>query len=123
MNNTPAKVLIIEDNELNLKLFRDLLSIGGHESIETRDGADAVRMVKSEQPDLIILDIQLPNISGIDLIEFLKSNDDLRRIPIIAVTAYASAEDERKIRDAGCEDYLAKPLSIDSFLKTVNKYV
>lgn len=117
------KILIVEDNDLNLKLFNDLLEATGYEPIETKNGQEAVSLAEKERPDLIIMDIQLPNISGIDLIKEIKSNKELKNIPIIAVTAFAMQDDEEKILEAGCEGYLAKPISISSFLETIKKFL
>lgn len=116
-------VLIVEDNDLNLKLFQDILSAHELETVETRDGAKAIELAHEVNPTLIIMDIQLPNISGIELIRQLKSNESTKDIPIIAVTAFAMQEDEAKIMAAGCEDYLAKPISIVPFIETVQKHL
>ncbi len=117
------KVLIVEDNELNLKLFNDLLDANGYLTIETRKGDEALDLAIKEKPDLIIMDIQLPNISGIDVIKSIKKNNELKNIPIIAVTAFAMQDDEQKILNAGCEGYLAKPISIESFVQTIKKFL
>ena len=117
------KILIVEDNELNLKLFRDLLEAHSFQTVQTRDGNAVVAMVSAERPDLILMDIQLPEISGLELIQQLKRNSKLKKIPIIAVTAYAMREDEEKIMASGCESYIAKPIAIDNFIETINKFV
>ncbi|MDE3060921.1 MAG: response regulator [Pseudomonadota bacterium] len=117
------RILIVEDNDLNLKLFRDLLTAHGYETIETKEGGEAVSLTKSEHPDLILMDIQLPEISGLDVMRRLKSDDDIRNIPIIAVTAFAMKDDEEKILSAGCEAYISKPISIVPFLNTVRKFL
>jgi len=116
-------ILIVEDNELNTKLFRDLLLSKGHRVIETRDGKEALRIAAAEAPDLILMDIQLPEISGYDLIKMIKKDPAIASIPVIAVTAFAMKGDEEKIRQSGCEDYLAKPISVSTFLKTVQSYL
>lgn len=116
------KVLIVEDNELNLKLFRDLLVAHGYETCDTREGVEAVRLAKAEKPDLILMDIQLPEVSGLEVIRWLKDDASLRNIPIIAVTAFAMKGDEERIRASGCEDYLSKPISIAKFLEMVRLY-
>ncbi len=116
-------VLIVEDNELNMKLFDDLLSAHGYEIVKTQDGRDAVDLVKQHMPDLIIMDIQLPEISGIEVTKEIKSNDNLKHIPVIAVTAFAMKGDEEKIKASGCEDYIAKPISVSNFIKVVKKYL
>lgn len=117
------RILIVEDNDLNLKLFRDLLSAHGYETIETKEGMEAITLARSEKPDLILMDIQLPEISGLDVTRRLKSDDGLRNIPIVAVTAFAMKDDEEKILEAGCEAYISKPISIISFLNTVRRFL
>ena len=114
-------VLIVEDNELNMKLFHDLLEAHGYQTIETRNGIEALDLARKHRPDLIIMDIQLPNISGLELIEAAKADPALRVIPVLAVTAYAGKGDEERIRGAGAEDYLAKPVSIGPFMVAVRK--
>lgn len=116
-------VLIVEDNELNMKLFDDLLSAHGYTTVKTRDGRDAVDLVNDHMPDLIIMDIQLPEISGIEVTQKIKAQDNIKHIPIIAVTAFAMKGDEEKIRAGGCEDYISKPISVPQFIETVKKYL
>lgn len=117
------RVLIVEDNELNLKLFQDLLEASGLTILSTRNGADALRVAKQERPDLIVMDIQLPEMSGLEVTERIKSDPDLSPIPVIAVTAFAMKGDEERIRAAGCEAYLSKPISIDNFITTVKSFL
>jgi len=117
------KILIVEDNDLNLKLFKDLLEAHGYETIEIKDGLDAVSVVKRHKPALILMDIQLPEISGLDVTKKIKAEKDLADIPIIAVTAFAMKDDEEKILRAGCQAYISKPISIASFLDTVRKFL
>ena len=117
------KILIVEDNDLNLKLFRDLLSAHGYEIIETKDGLEAIALTRSERPDLILMDIQLPEISGLDVTRRLKSDEAIRHIPIVAVTAFAMKDDEEKILAAGCEAYVSKPISIMPFLNIVRRFL
>ncbi len=118
-----AKVLIVEDNELNMKLFHDLLEAHGIETVQTRDGRHVLDIARAERPHLILMDIQLPEISGLDVTKALKADDDLKSIPVIAVTAFAMKGDERKIREGGCEDYISKPISVVKFMDTVRKYL
>src|SRR6185295_7123576 len=113
------RILIVEDNDLNLKLFRDLLTAHGYETIETKEGLEAITLTKSERPNLILMDIQLPEISGLDVTRRLKADADISNIPIIAVTAFAMKDDEEKILSAGCQAYISKPISIVPFLNTV----
>jgi two-component system cell cycle response regulator DivK len=123
MSSSGKTILIVEDNELNAKLFRDLLTSKGHRIIETREGKEAIRLAHAEKPDLILMDIQLPEISGLDLIKMMKEDESLKTIPIIAITAFAMKGDEEKIRLSGCNDYLAKPISVATFLSTTQKYL
>lgn len=117
------KILIVEDNELNLKLFKDLLGAHGFETFETKDGLNVPSLVREIKPDLILMDIQLPEISGFDITRNLKAEPDLRDIPIIAVTAFAMKDDEERILKAGCEAYISKPISIIPFLQTIERFV
>lgn len=117
------RILIVEDNDLNLKLFRDLLGANGYETIETKEGLEAISLTRNMRPDLILMDIQLPEISGLDVTKKLKADEDIRHIPVIAVTAFAMKDDEEKILKAGCEAYISKPISIDGFLFTVRKFL
>ena len=116
-------VLIVEDNELNMKLFHDLLEAHGYRTLQTRNGFDAMDIARAEHPDLIIMDIQLPEVSGLEVTKWLKEDDELRRIPVIAVTAFAMKGDEERIRQGGCEAYISKPISVTKFLETVKSYL
>ena len=117
------KIFIVEDNELNMKLFNDLLEAHGYETITTRDGTKALDMARESKPDLILMDIQLPEVSGLDITRQMKADDDLKNIPIIAVTAFAMKGDEDKIRECGCNGYVSKPISIGSFIETIKNYL
>jgi two-component system cell cycle response regulator DivK len=117
------KILIVEDNELNLKLFYDLLVMQQYNVIATGEGNGVYELVLSEQPDLILMDIQLQGVSGAELIEELKQSDKTSHIPIIAITAFAMKNDEAKIMQSGCELYLSKPVSIDNFFQSVKKFL
>jgi two-component system cell cycle response regulator DivK len=127
-NETPdprirKRVLIVEDNDLNMKLFNDLLVAHGYGTLQTKDGAEALVLARQHRPDLILMDIQLPEVSGLQVTQWIKSDGELRSIPVIAVTAFAMKGDEEKIRDGGCEAYIAKPISVSSFLKTVERFL
>jgi two-component system cell cycle response regulator DivK len=113
------KILVVEDNELNLKLFCDLLRAHGYAVEPVRDGREAVETARGFAPDLIVMDIQMPHISGLELIEQLKADAELRATPIMAVTAYAAKGDEERIRDAGAEGYVSKPISVLRFVEAV----
>ncbi|MGH7089623.1 MAG: response regulator [Stellaceae bacterium] len=119
----PKSVLIVEDNELNMKLFHDLLEAHGYAILQTKDGMEALRLARQHRPDLILMDIQLPEVSGLEVTKWIKEDDDLRTIPIIAVTAFAMKGDEEKIREGGCEAYIAKPISVVNFLRTVERFL
>ncbi|HUB96548.1 MAG TPA: response regulator [Stellaceae bacterium] len=116
---TPKRVLIVEDNDLNMKLFHDLLEAHGYDILQTKDGLEALRLARAHHPDLILMDIQLPEVSGLEVTKWIKEDEELRAIPIIAVTAFAMKGDEEKIREGGCEAYIAKPISVTNFLQTV----
>ena len=116
-------ILIVEDNDLNLKLFNDLLQAHGYETVQTMDGRDVLDLAREHSPDLIIMDIKLPEISGLEVTKMLKADDELKGIPVIAVTAFAMKGDEVKIREGGCEGYIAKPISVPTFLETVAKFL
>ncbi|MFG1298912.1 response regulator [Xanthobacter sp. V3C-3] len=115
-------VMIVEDNELNMKLFHDLLEAHGYRTVETRSGVEAVELARAHRPDLIIMDIQLPEISGLDVTRKLKADPELKVIPVVAVTAFAMKGDEERIRAGGCEAYLSKPISVAKFLQTVRQF-
>lgn len=117
------KVLVVEDNELNMKLFHDLLEAHGIETVQTRNGKDVLELAAEHKPDLILMDIQLPEISGLDVTKQLKQDDKLKSIPVIAVTAFAMKGDEQKIREGGCEDYISKPISVTHFIEVIQKYL
>ena len=113
------KILVVEDNELNLKLFCDLLRAHGYEADPVRDGRDALDRARAFSPDLVVMDIQMPHVSGLELIERMKGDSELRATPIMAVTAYAAKGDEERIRDAGAEGYVSKPISVMRFVEAV----
>jgi two-component system cell cycle response regulator DivK len=113
------KILIVEDNELNLKLFCDLLRAHGFEVEPVRDGRDALESARAFAPDLVIMDIQMPHVSGLELIEQMKAEGELEHVPVLAVTAYAAKGDEERIRDAGAEGYVSKPISVMKFVEAV----
>ena len=115
-------ILVVEDNELNLRLFCDLLNAHGYSAHPVRDGRDALEKAREVAPDLIIMDIQLPNISGLDLIAQIKRDATLRNTPVLAVTAYAGKGDEEQIRAAGAEAYVSKPISVIRFIESVGAF-
>lgn len=119
----PKTVLIVEDNELNMKLFSDLLHAHGFATLQTREGREALELAKNHHPDLILMDIQLPEVSGLDVTRWIKDDEDIKSIPIVAVTALAMKGDEEKIREGGCEAYMAKPISVTDFIDTVRRFV
>jgi two-component system, cell cycle response regulator DivK len=119
----PKKVLIVEDNELNMKLFNDLLEASGIMTVKTASGLEAIDLAMQHRPDLILMDIQLPGVSGLDVTKWIKQNEELKRIPIVAVTAFAMKGDEERIREGGCEAYLSKPISVAKFIETVKTFL
>lgn len=123
MDSKPKTILIVEDNELNMKLFNDLLEAHGYHILQTRDGMEALKLARKHRPDLILMDIQLPEVSGLEVTKWIKEDDELRSIPVIAVTAFAMKGDEEKIREGGCEAYVAKPISVTHFLQVVERFL
>jgi two-component system cell cycle response regulator DivK len=117
------KVLIVEDNELNMKLFNDILEAHGYTTLRSNDGLNALQLARLHRPDLIIMDIQLPVVSGLEITKRLKADEELRGIPVIAVTAFAMKDDEEKIRQAGCDGYLTKPISIAGLMKVIEHHL
>jgi two-component system cell cycle response regulator DivK len=122
-NHMPKQVMIVEDNELNMKLFRDLIEASGYKTIQTRNGMEALDLARKHRPDLILMDIQLPEVSGLEVTKWLKEDDELHTIPVIAVTAFAMKGDEERIRQGGCEAYVSKPISVPKFLETIKTYL
>jgi two-component system, cell cycle response regulator DivK len=118
---TPKTILVVEDNDLNMKLFHDILEAHGYNILQTRDGLEALKLTRQHRPDLIVMDIQLPGASGTKVTRWIKEDDDLKAIPIIAVTAFAMKGDQEKILESGCEAYVAKPISVAAFIKTVEQ--
>ena len=116
-------VLIVEDNELNMKLFHDVLDAHGYDTLQTRSGLEALALARQHHPDLILMDIQLPEVSGLEVTKWLKEDESLRDIPVVAVTAFAMKGDEERIRHGGCEAYISKPISVPNFLGTVRQFI
>lgn len=116
-------VLIVEDNELNMKLFNDLLEAKGHNIVQTSNGMEALGLAREHKPDLILMDIQLPEVSGLEVTKWIKEDDTISHIPVIAVTAFAMKGDEERIRQGGCEAYISKPISVASFLQTIQSHL
>ena len=116
-----AKILVVEDNALNIKLFCDLLTAHGHETEPVTDSRDALETARTFKPDLVITDIQLPFVTGIELMEMLRADEELKDVPIMAVTAYAAAGDDERIRAAGAQAYVSKPISVVRFAETVDQ--
>lgn len=117
------RVLVVEDNELNLKLFCDLLRAHGHDALAVRDGRDALTQARAFRPELVIMDIHLPHVGGIDIIKALKADATLAPVPVMAVTAYAGKGDEENIRAAGAQAYVSKPISVMKFMEVVNSLI
>ena len=116
-----AKILIVEDNALNIKLFCDLLAAHGHEPQAVTDSRQALEAAHDFSPDLVITDIQLPHVTGFDLIRMMRADDRLSDVPIMAVTAYSGVGDDERIRAAGAQAYVAKPISVVRFAETVEE--
>ena len=115
-----AKILIVEDNALNIKLFCDLLAAHGHQPEAVTDSRQAIDAAHEFSPDLVITDIQLPHVSGLELIKLIRADEQLAEVPIMAVTAYSARGDEERIREAGAQAYVSKPISVVRFAQTVD---
>ena len=122
MSPLDKTVLVVEDNDLNMKLFHDVLEAGGYNVLQATDGAEGWRMARKHRPDLIIMDIQLPDVSGLEVTKWLKADETLKSIPVIAITAFAMAGDKVKILEGGCDAYIDKPFSIPNFLQTIERF-
>lgn len=118
----PKTVLIVEDDDLNRRLFDDILSFEGYATRTAADGASALAAAREARPDLILLDIELPEGSGLDVAGALKSDADLATVPVVAVTARAMKGDEDRIRAGGCEGYVSKPICMKGFLDVVRQF-
>lgn len=116
-------ILIVEDNADNMRLLVDLLGASGYRTLQSVDGLDALALAEKDPPDLILMDIQLPEISGVEVTKLFRAHENLKDIPIIAVTAFASPGEAERILDAGCDTYVSKPISPQSFLKTVSQFI
>ena len=117
------RILVVEDNDLNMKLFNDLLEANGYAVLASDDGVEALKIARAEKPDLILMDIQLPEVSGLEVTKWIKEDETLSHIPVIAVTAFAMKDDETKILDGGCDAYIPKPISVSNFLDTVKRFL
>jgi two-component system cell cycle response regulator DivK len=117
------KILVVEDNELNLRLLNDLLEYHGYYLLLSREGAAALDIARQHRPDLVLMDIQLPDISGTEAARRLKADEQTREIPIIAVTAFALGGDRARVLASGCDDYISKPFNITELLKLVERYI
>jgi two-component system cell cycle response regulator DivK len=119
----PKRVLVVEDNSLNMKLFCAMIASQGYDVLQAHDGPDGIALAHQQHPDLIIMDLQLPTMSGLDALQSLKADDVTRNIPIIATTAYAARGEEEKIRASGCDGYMAKPIAVSEFLDLIASFV
>lgn len=118
-----AKILIVEDNEMNMRLFSDLLKSKGYSVLQCMDGKKALSIVQAEHPDLVLMDIQMPGISGLEVTALIRQSPDVADTKIVAVTAFAMKGDEQKIIDGGCNGYIAKPIAVQNFLETVDSFL
>jgi two-component system cell cycle response regulator DivK len=122
-NKNCKRILIVEDHQLSLVLLKQLLGVHGYEILETPQGLEAIDIARDEQPDLILMDIGLPDISGLEVTRLLKQDDQTKTIPIIAVTALATPEQEKKGLESGCDAYITKPISLDNLLRTIESFL
>lgn len=118
-----AKILIVEDNEMNMRLFSDLLKSRHHTVISCGESVQAMDMIMENRPDIILMDIQMPEISGLELTRLIRKNNEIKNTTVIAVSAFAMADDVQRIKESGCTDYISKPIEINSFFETIDKYL
>ena len=123
MNNSDKVVLVVEDNAANMKLCHALLDANGYVVLQATDGMEGLRMAREHRPDLILMDLQLPDVSGLEVTRRLKEDETLKSIPVIAVTAFAMVGDEKKYLENGCDGYISKPISITDLLQTVEHFL
>ncbi len=123
MNSSVKTVLVVEDNDINMRLVHGLLETHGYGVLQARDGMEGWRMAQERRPDLILMDIQLPDVSGLEVTKWLKDDEILKAISVIAMTAFAMPGDEEKFREGGCDAYISKPISVTNFLQTVERFV
>lgn len=117
------RVLIVEDDELSMKLFCDLIRVRGHLVLTAMNGEDALRLAREQRPDLILMDMQLPDVSGLRVTRMIKNDENLKSTPVIAITSYVSEHDQETIRNGGCDDYIAKPISLSGFSHVMEKFL
>jgi two-component system cell cycle response regulator DivK len=123
MADSPKCILIVEDNKFDGRLLKDILESRGYETLNTGDGLEAIDLAFANRPDLILMDIQLPEMSGLEVTRRLRVDDRSRRIPIIAVTAFAMGWHEREALDSGCDAYISKPIAMQGVLSTVESFL
>jgi two-component system, cell cycle response regulator DivK len=123
MADNPKRILIVEDNEIDVRLLKDILEMRGYDTLQTGDGLEAINLAFANLPDLILMDIQLPEISGLEVTRRLRGDERSRRIPIVAVTAFAMGWHEREALGSGCDAYVSKPISMLGFLRTVESFL
>src|SRR3984893_5046086 len=122
-NNKRKRILVVEDNPLSLALLKQLLEVHGYEILETPEGLEAIDIARDEQPDLILMDIRLPDICGLEVSRLLKQDEQTKIIPIISITALATPEYEKKALESGCDAYIAKPITLDNLLRTIESFL
>jgi two-component system cell cycle response regulator DivK len=123
MADHPKRILIVEDNDTDVRLLKDILETRGYNILQTKEGLEAIDLAVVNLPDLILMDIQLPDMSGLEVTRLLRGDERSRRIPIIAVTAFAMGWHEREALDSGCDAYISKPISMLGFLRTVESFL
>ncbi len=122
MNCSNKTVLVVEDDHISMRLFRDTLEAHGYNVLQAKDGMEGWRIAREHRPDLILMDIQLPSLSGLEVTKRLKDDKTLKSVPVIAITAFAMAGDEEKMLEGGCDAYIPKPISVPDFLQTVERF-
>ncbi|MCU0588802.1 MAG: response regulator [Syntrophobacteraceae bacterium] len=118
-----STVLVVEDNELNMKLIQHLLTVGKYQILKAGSAEEGIELARANRPSLILMDIQLPGMDGLDATRVIKSDPSMRKIPVVALTSFAMAGDEQKAMEAGCEGYITKPISTRTFLQELSVFI
>ena len=122
MSPLDKTVLVVEDNDINMRLYRAVLEVLGYNILQAKDGMEGWRIAREHRPDLILMDIKLPDVSGLEVTKRLKADETLKSIPVIAITAFAMEGDEEKMLEGGCDAYIPKPISVSDFLQTIKRF-
>lgn len=123
MTASARKILVVEDNDMNMQLVEFLLEEGGYDIVKAASGEEALAVTREHEPDLILMDIHLPGMDGLSVVRAMKTDDRTRRIPILALTAHAMRGDKDRFLEAGCDGYISKPIDVKTFIASIEQYL